>query len=341
MNPKYRRNVKSDPSSGRIMTGTPVVRRLPLGANRMQSPPARIRAALRFLIVVMLAVFLAGFPAGCELLKLDREPEPVARSVDATEAPAPSPATLPGKHATRRGCYVFYHDFDLDPNDPLFEPLEGLPDQVYGELKLPPANTIIQVFLFDTQERYERYMFSPRNGRYRHLPSRRAYFITEPRSGGGADELKVFTWMGDHLRVDLRHELTHALLNAVLKSVPLWLDEGLAGYFELPPDHEGVNPQHLDSLRRGVIQPDLDRLEKLEQVKQMEKPEYREAWAWVHFMLRGNPAARKVLLDYLQALRSSSPPTPLLPRLREVIPDPEHSLAAHLERIEFPRSRSR
>jgi hypothetical protein len=248
---------------------------------------------------------------------------------------------LPGKHATRRGCYVFYHDFDLDPNDPLFEPLEGLPDQVYGELKLPPANTVIQVFLFDTQERYERYMFNPRTGRYRHLPSRRAYFITEPRSGGGTDELKVFTWMGDHLRVDLRHELTHALLNAVLKSVPLWLDEGLAGYFELPPDHEGVNPQHLDSLRRGLIHPDLDRLEKLEQVKQMEKPEYREAWAWVHFMLNGHPAARRVLLDYLQTLRSSSSPPPLLPRLREVFAAPDLALAAHLERIEFPRSHSR
>ena len=42
--------------------------------------------------------------------------------------------------------------------------------------------------------------------------------------------------MGDHLRTDLRHELTHALLHGVLKDVPLWLDEGLAGFFELPPD---------------------------------------------------------------------------------------------------------
>jgi hypothetical protein len=305
----------------------------------MPLPPPRTRAALRVTIAIALA--LASLSAGCELFCLDRQPEPVARSTDTAE-PAPALAsTLPGKHATRRGCYVFYHDFDLDPNDPLFEPLEELPDQVYRELKLPPSNTIIQVFLFDTQERYERYMFSPKNGRYRHLPSRRAYFITEPRIGGGADELKVFTWMGDHLRTDLRHELTHALLNAVLKSVPLWLDEGLAGYFELPPDHEGVNPQHLDSLRRAVVRPDLDRLEKLEQVKQMEKPEYREAWAWVHFMLRGDPSSRQVLLDYLQILRSSSTPAPLLPRLREAIPNPEEALTAYLAAIEFPRTRSR
>ena len=131
------------------------------------------------------------------------------------------------------------------------------------------------------------------------------------------------------------------MLNAVLKSVPLWLDEGLAGYFELPPDYEGVNPQHLDCLLRDVLQPDLERLEKLEQVKQMEKPEYREAWAWVHFMLRGDPRARQVLLDYLQTLRSSPSRAPLLPRLRAVIPDPEQALVAHLGLIEFPRSRSR
>jgi hypothetical protein len=298
-------------------------------------PRTSTAAALGILAAAVLCL------AGCEMLRFEREPEPVVRSSETAEVSPPPPSTLPGKHATRRGCYVFYHDFDLDQNDPLFEPLDSLPDQVYGELKLPPTNTIIQVFLFDTQERYERYMFAPKSGRYRHLPSRRAYFITEPRIGGGADELKVFTWMGDHLRTDLRHELTHALLNAVLKSVPLWLDEGLAGYFELPPDFAGINPQHLDSLLRDVLQPDLERLEKLEQVKQMEKPEYREAWAWVHFMLHGDPRARQVLLEYLQTLRSSATPTPLLPRLRAVIPDAEQALIAHLRLIEFPRTRSR
>jgi hypothetical protein len=297
----------------------------------------------RVVAIFALVVAGAGLPAGCAMLGLDRRPEPIARSTQAADpAPPPPATTLPGKHATRRGCYVFYHDFDLDPNDPIFAALEALPDQVYGELKLPPTNTIIQVFLFDTQERYERYMFTPKTGRYRHLPSRRAYFITEPRiGGGGADELKVFTWMGDHLRTDLRHELTHALLNAVLKSVPLWLDEGLAGYFELPPGYDGVNPQHLDVLQRGPFQPDLTRLEKFDQVRQMEKPEYREAWAWVYFMLHGDPAARRVLLDYLQMLRTNSNPAPLLPRLREVLPDPDQTLAAYLQKVELPRARPR
>jgi len=48
--------------------------------------------------------------------------------------------------------------------------------------------------------------------------------------------------------------------------VPLWLDEGLAEYFELPPAYAGVNFQHLDYLRNttgGPFRPDLARLEQL------------------------------------------------------------------------------
>src|SRR5262245_14596396 len=294
----------------------------------MPFPTQRTPVAARALAAVALAAGLAALPAGCELLRPNHPPEQPPRSAQVVESPPP--ATLPGKHATRRGHYVFYHDFELDKADPLLAELEALPDQVFGELRLPPTNTVIQVFLFDTQDRYERYMFAPKTGRYRNLPSRRAYFVAEPRAGGAGDDLKVFTWMGDHLRTDLRHELTHALLHGVLKDVPLWLDEGLAGFFELPPANDGVNPQHLEILRRGPFQPNLARLERIEQVKDMEKPEYREAWAWVHLMLRGEPEARKVLQDYLQALRGNSNPGPLLTQLRDVLPDPDQALADHL-----------
>lgn len=307
----------------------------------MPFPTQRSRVAAG----LVLAAGLVGLPSGCELLRADLPAEPAARSTltsDPVPPPAaPLPATPPGKHATRRGACVFYHDFELDKADPLFAELEDLPEHVFRELRLPPTNAVVQVFLFDTQDRYERYMFAPKNGRYRHLPNRRAYFIAEPRLGGIGDDLKVFTWMGDHLRTDLRHELTHALLHGVLKDVPLWLDEGLAGYFELPPANDGVNPQHLDVLRRGPFQPDLARLEKLKEVAEMQKPEYREAWAWVHFMLRGDPAARKVLHDYLQELRTNSNPGSLLSKLQDVIPEPDRALTEHLASIEFPRSRQR
>jgi hypothetical protein len=295
--------------------------------------PFSPRSRSRLLLAASAA--LLGTCAGCETMRHDPPAQP--RSVDSAPAVAMiAPATAPGKHATRRDYYVLYHDFELEKNDPLFVELDALPEQVFGELKLPPSSAIVQVFLFDTQERYDRYM----RARYRNLPNRRAYFIAEPRAGG-ADELKIFTWMGDHLATDLRHELTHALLRGVLKEVPLWLDEGLAGYFELSPYQEGVNPQHLDALRRCAFQPDLARLEKFTQVAQMEKPEYREAWAWVHLMLRSGPGAKKVLHDYLQSLRTDPNPGPLLPRLREALGEPEQALVDHLATVEPPRPRTR
>ncbi|MBX9624961.1 MAG: DUF1570 domain-containing protein, partial [Gemmataceae bacterium] len=283
-------------------------------------------------------------PGGCETLTLRRpaaDPSPAntpaAPNRDDGVVPASATSAAPGLHATRRGHYVFYHDFPLNPADPLLVELDALPDQVYGELGLPPTTRVIQVFLFDTRERYERYLAVQYKG---NLTPRPAYFVADPRVGG-PDELKVFTWMGDRLRADLRHELTHALLHGVLKDVPLWLDEGLAGYFELPPDQAGVNPQHLDHLRRGPFQPNLARLEGLEDVPDMQRPEYREAWAWVHLLLRGDPAGGAVLRDYLQALRTTKKPGPLSPRLREVYPDPEQALADHLYRVPLPAARPR
>ncbi len=301
----------------------------------MCMPFSPLRSRSRLLLAALAA--LSGAVAGCGTLWPDTPPPVAPRSAEVAPAPTPiAPTVPPAKHATRRDYYVLYHDFEIDKTDPLFAELDSLPEQVFGELKLPPSNAVVQVFLFDTQERYERYM----RAKYRNLPTRRAYFIAEPRAGG-VDELKIFTWMGDHLTTDLRHELTHALLRGVLKEVPLWLDEGLAGYFELPPQQEGVNPQHLETLRRTPFRPDLARLEKFTHVAQMEKPEYREAWAWVYLMLRSGPAAKKVLHDYLQSLRADPTPGPLLPKLREAIPEPEQVLVDHLANTEMPKAKTK
>lgn len=283
-----------------------------------------------------LAALLLAALAGCETFRPTRvepadpviKPDTLPRTAEATPPPGKFPPL-------RRGNYVFYSDFNLDRADPLFAELETLPEQVLGELELPTTSAIVQVFLFETQERYEAYMRS----HYPKLPPRRAYMIAEPRVGG-TDELKVFTWMGEHLRTDLRHELTHALLHSVLKDVPLWLDEGLAGYFELPPENGGVNPQHLEQLARGPFKPDLARLERLTDVGEMQKPEYREAWAWVHMMLRSSPETRQTLCDYMQTLRTTAKPGPLMPKLKDAAGDPDEALYSHLTRLHTPRPRA-
>ena len=50
------------------------------------------------------------------------------------------------------------------------------------ELLLPPSTEEVRVYLFETEERYKRYMQS----KYPELPSRRAFFIANPSGLGSS-----------------------------------------------------------------------------------------------------------------------------------------------------------
>jgi hypothetical protein len=273
-----------------------------------------------------LAAAALALCAGCNLLPFPAGPQPPG-------AKAPPPPAPAGKAEFRVSQFVFVHDFDLNRNLPIFRELAGLREQVFKELQLPPSDTPVYVHLFEDRERYERYMQS----KHPDLPRRRAFFIAQPNAIGGGEKLLVFTYWGDRIQQDLRHELTHALLHSVLKDVPLWLDEGLAEYYEMAPGWRGVNYQHLGQLRSGPLQVDLARLEKLSKVEQMTPAEYREAWAWVHLMLHGPPEARRVLLGYLKELRTNAEPGPLRPRLAGVCLGLETALDRHLARLDRDR----
>ena len=66
------------------------------------------------------------------------------------------------------------------------------------------------------------------------MPYRPALFILEGGSPG------VYTYRKPDLDIDVRHECTHALLHSALPVVPLWLDEGIAKYFEVPAEPAGI-----------------------------------------------------------------------------------------------------
>jgi Protein of unknown function (DUF1570) len=280
---------------------------------------------------ILFAGIAAAAFAGCSSLQLN----PLAGARMEPETIAGSPA----KHSFRVSQFAFYSDFEVQRNAPLFRELAALREQVFKELLLPPSNTLVQVYLFEDKDRYEKFM----QLKYPNLPKRRAFFVAQPRRLGGAEDLIVYTYWGDRIQQDLRHELTHALLHSVLKDVPLWLDEGLAEYFEMPTAWQGVNYQHLETLRRGPGGPvslDLDRLEQLSEVQQMAPAEYREAWAWTHLMLRSTPQAKQVLIGYLQELRSNSRPGPLKPRLEKAFLSLDDALQRHLAELELNRSKT-
>ncbi len=262
--------------------------------------------------------------AGCSTLQGDADKE---------HGSLPPSVAGPSKYHFRESQFVFYSDFPLKQNQSIFQELSDLREQIRKELQLPESSTLVQVYLFEDEAKYLQYMRS----RYFALPRRRAFFIRQPQVSGGPDALLVFTWWSSEIGRDLRHELTHGILHSVCKDVPLWLDEGLAEIYELPPESNGVNSDHVDTLRKLPFQPDLARLEKLTEVKQMLKPEYREAWAWTHYLLRSKPETKTVLLNYLQQLRTQAKPPPLLPKLEEIQASPSEGLIEHLKGLQLQK----
>ncbi len=226
---------------------------------------------------------------------------------------AQPPLGLPAKYTLENEHLVVQSDIKLSRNHELLKDLDHLRDEILSTLDLPVQKQPVVVYLFGDENRYAEYLRT----RYPMLPPRRAYFV------GSAKELAVYTYWGDRIQEDMRHEFTHGVLHATLKDVPLWLDEGLAEYFEVASQPTGMNREYAMNLAAGIAtgwRPDIDRLEGLESVDQMQKADYQESWAWVHFMLNHSDESRLVLTSYLHELRTTSQPGPLSTRLRAAIP---------------------
>src|SRR5262249_38273136 len=126
--------------------------------------------------------------------------------------------------------------------------------------------------------------------------------------------------------------------HSVIKDVPQWLDEGLAEYFENPPEQNGINPSHVQLLRKslanGTYKLSLSRLEGLKEVNEMGPEEYREAWAWGHLMPSSRREAKTVLLSYLQQLRGKRHPGLLGPQLARAFDSLDDAFMEHLIALE-------
>lgn len=180
----------------------------------------------------------------------------------------------------------------------------------------------VHLFLFQEKATYQAYL----ERHFPKVPYRRALFIKARGPG------MVFAWRGEDFEVDVRHECTHALLHAWLKSVPLWLDEGLAEYFEVPHEDRAGRHPHLAAVRALVASGELPRLEalaELAEISEMGREEYRDAWAWVHFALHGPRASQDEFQRHLADLAAGADSEALGIRLRRRLPDLNRLVAAH------------
>ncbi len=213
-------------------------------------------------------------------------------------------------------------NFSLDAFPQLLPELTRLERDLTAQLQLPSRGEPVHLLLFADRQAYTLYV----NRYFIGAPTRRALFIKGSQPGW------VMAYVNDQFEVDVRHESTHALLHSRLAMVPLWLDEGLAEYYEVKAERRKAKNPHQSAvtwaarIRRA---PDLQKLESLHNVRDMGKAEYRAAWAWVHFMLHGPPEARAVLVQYLSDIAKNQPPGRLSDRLNQAVPNLKKAFLKH------------
>jgi hypothetical protein len=213
-------------------------------------------------------------------------------------------------------------EFPLASLGSVFDELARLEHELQRTLALPPARDTIEVFLLADEASHRRLLTEL----YPRVPYRRALYVQ--REGRAA----VYAFRHPELSVDLRHECTHALLHANLPTVPLWLDEGLAEYFEMPEPERAFGHSHLAAirwnLRLGMLRT-IASLEAAEDLSQMGGVEYRFSWAWVHFMLHGPVAAHRALVQFVADLRRGEPAGRLSKRLHRAVPQLDQRMIQH------------
>lgn len=253
----------------------------------------------------------AGLAAGCAqiaVLTPSRIADTPLGRAAATTGWADS-TELPRRSEVVAGQLVIHADFPLAGQHRLVRDLEALRADVSQRLGLPISDEPVHLYLFENQERYD--AFAGRH--FPGFPVRRAFFIeTDTR-------LAVFAPWQDRIAEDLRHETTHGYVHAVVPGIPLWLDEGIAEYFELPRGEQGRHDDHIAHLAgrllEGTWRIDLERLESLQSSGELSQDHYAESWCWVHWLLHSTPERKKILQDYLADLRRDAKTAPLSARL--------------------------
>lgn len=216
-------------------------------------------------------------------------------------------------------------DFDLQDDSRVLQEIRNLKMELRDDLGIPFSNEKIRVRIFRNEASFGQFTAQ----HFPQLAGRRALFVVE------RGEYHVYAVWSDAILSDLRHELTHAYLNSSVGTLPLWLDEGLAEYYEVVGVPQRINREHLpwltDGLKNYTWRPDLDRLAAVARPEQMTHTDYAESWLWVHYLMRGGQA--EIVRNYLTARREKQAAEPIPLVIRGRIDGAEQRLAGHLSSL--------
>lgn len=219
------------------------------------------------------------------------------------------------------GIFDFHAEFPLRDIEPLVVELGELQKDIESTLELKCRDRRIEVYLFGNRWSYQQYT-------NKHFPDgigRQALYVA------GNDVGRVYAYRHRELDTLLRHETTHALLHNALPYVPLWLDEGLAEYFEVPAPFRAEKQVRM-RLFGGIVNRRIAPLSQLEAIRKLPDftaNDYRDARCWVHFLLHGPPEAHAALEEFLATIPTGREPTPVSVSLQRRLPDIDQRFQQH------------
>ncbi len=220
------------------------------------------------------------------------------------------------------GPFEIHADFEIESPERLVRELHAVSRDVRQKLEIIPQPTKIHIVLFQSDAEYRRYM----HNYFPNIPPRRAIFIQDRGPG------MLFTHWHSQVAADLRHEVSHALINTGNTQLPLWLDEGLAEYFENSPEnrqHGGVYHRAIRTMVQQGSLPELRLLESITKFESFSAEHYRDSWAWVHFLLHHSPDTHRLLVRYVEQVQAGEQPLALSRQLAHQFPNPAQELATH------------
>jgi hypothetical protein len=197
------------------------------------------------------------------------------------------------------GCFRVYSMVETDNLQSQMAALLRLPIELESQLQIPLSDEEIHVVVLNDERSYDLYL----ERHYPDLPKRRALYVRHRGPG------LVITFMHSDWIIDVRHECVHALLDRSRLSLPAWLDEGIAEYFEDPNPNRLSHRNHRATIEKQIRYgqvPRIDELASVENAPTLSPKEYRDAWSVVAFMMNANETTRSVLLKYLRDARETS-----------------------------------
>ena len=225
------------------------------------------------------------------------------------------------------GPYLIRTEFPLEDVHGLVQDLGDLQQDLEESLRLQCQPQSIQIHLFQSKRTYDQYL----RVRWPEGVNRQALYVPGTEAGTG----RVYAYHQRDLETDVRHETTHALLHTALPYVPIWIDEGLAEYFEMPASQREKGHPHRKELRDAIRyhrwRPNIEGLEAKRKLLDMNGKDYRDSWGIVHFLLHGPKEARQALGIYFEEIQSGDRETPLSQQLKKRIPNLDQMIIDHLK----------